>query len=205
MTDAIRPLIAGNWKMNGLKAQAAEFEVMLDGAAGVTGKADLLVCPPATLIAAFAEKARGKKVAVGAQDCHPKASGAHTGELHTNAGRAVCRTNFADSPEGKASNTQDDLYTGSNVQDGGSFNVAAAQAQVGDMPADHTACTGNVNLSAAFTVIARAEATVFRIIRQIFGVSFYWRAGRGVSSWFMGCVVSLRGTIPARFHCRFQT
>jgi triosephosphate isomerase (TIM) len=82
MTDAIRPLIAGNWKMNGLKASATEFEAMLAGASGVAGKADLLVCPPATLIAAFAEKARGSKgLAVGAQDCHPKASGAHTGDI----------------------------------------------------------------------------------------------------------------------------
>ncbi|MGV7217379.1 triose-phosphate isomerase [Bradyrhizobium sp. UFLA05-112] len=81
MTDAIRPLIAGNWKMNGLKASAAEFDAMLTGAAEVAAKADLLVCPPATLIAAFAAKAVGKKVAVGAQDCHPKASGAHTGDI----------------------------------------------------------------------------------------------------------------------------
>ena len=82
MTDAIRPLIAGNWKMNGLKASSAEFEAMLAGAPGVAAKADLLVCPPATLIAAFAEKARGSKtLAIGAQDCHPKASGAHTGDL----------------------------------------------------------------------------------------------------------------------------
>lgn len=82
MTDAIRPLIAGNWKMNGLKASSAEFEAMLAGAPGVAGKADLLVCPPATLIAAFAEKARGSKgLTVGAQDCHPKASGAHTGDI----------------------------------------------------------------------------------------------------------------------------
>ena len=82
MTDAIRPLIAGNWKMNGLKASSAEFEAMLAGAPGVAAKADLLVCPPATLIAAFAEKARGSKtLAFGAQDCHPKASGAHTGDL----------------------------------------------------------------------------------------------------------------------------
>jgi triosephosphate isomerase (TIM) len=81
MTDAIRPLIAGNWKMNGLKASSAEFEAML-AAPGVAVKADLLVCPPATLIAAFAEKARGSKtLAIGAQDCHPKASGAHTGDL----------------------------------------------------------------------------------------------------------------------------
>src|SRR3982074_432359 len=82
MTDAIRPLIAGNWKMNGLKSSRAEFEAMLAGASEVAAKADLLVCPPATLIAAFAEKARGSKtLGVGAQDCHPKASGAHTGDL----------------------------------------------------------------------------------------------------------------------------
>jgi triosephosphate isomerase (TIM) len=82
MTDAIRPLIAGNWKMNGLKSSLAEFEAMLAGASGVAGKADLLVCPPATLIAAFAEKARGaRSFAIGAQDCHPKPSGAHTGDL----------------------------------------------------------------------------------------------------------------------------
>jgi triosephosphate isomerase len=82
MTDAIRPLIAGNWKMNGLKTSTAEFEAMLAGAAKVAAKADLLVCPPATLIAALAEKARGAKdLGLGAQDCHPKASGAHTGDL----------------------------------------------------------------------------------------------------------------------------
>jgi triosephosphate isomerase (TIM) len=82
MTDAIRPLIAGNWKMNGLKASSVEFEAMLAGASGVAAKTDLLVCPPATLIAAFAEKARGSTTfAVGAQDCHPKASGAHTGDI----------------------------------------------------------------------------------------------------------------------------
>jgi triosephosphate isomerase len=82
MTDAIRPLIAGNWKMNGLRASSAEFQAMLAGAHGVAAKADLLVCPPATLIAAFAEKASGSNIiAIGAQDCHPKASGAHTGDL----------------------------------------------------------------------------------------------------------------------------
>lgn len=81
MTNAIRPLIAGNWKMNGLKASAGEFDAMLAGAGALAGKADLLVCPPATLIAAFADKARGSKVAIGAQDCHPKVSGAHTGDI----------------------------------------------------------------------------------------------------------------------------
>src|ERR1700676_5489032 len=82
MTDAIRPLIAGNWKMNGLRSFRVEFEAMLAGAADVAAKADLLVCPPATLIAEFAERARrSERIAVGAQDCHPKASGAHTGDI----------------------------------------------------------------------------------------------------------------------------
>jgi triosephosphate isomerase (TIM) len=81
MNDGIRPLIAGNWKMNGLKASMAEFDAMLAGAGAFAGKADLLVCPPATLIASFADEARGKGVAVGAQDCHQNSSGAHTGDL----------------------------------------------------------------------------------------------------------------------------
>ena len=81
MTDALRPLIAGNWKMNGLKSALVEFEAMREGAVAVTAKADLLVCPPATLIGTFADKAKGSKLAVGAQDCHPKGSGAHTGDL----------------------------------------------------------------------------------------------------------------------------
>jgi triosephosphate isomerase len=82
MADAIRPLIAGNWKMNGLSASVSEFAAMLAGAPEVAGKADLLVCPPATLIAAFAAKAGiSKTLTVGAQDCHPDASGAHTGDL----------------------------------------------------------------------------------------------------------------------------
>jgi triosephosphate isomerase len=82
MTDAVRPLIAGNWKMNGLAAAKAEFEAMIAGAGAVAAKADLLVCPPATLLAAFADKARGSKaVAVGAQDCHQNPSGAHTGDI----------------------------------------------------------------------------------------------------------------------------
>ena len=77
-----RPLAAGNWKMNGLRASIAELEKVIDGYdAALSSRADLLLCPPATLIAAFAERARGSKVAIGAQDCHPKASGAHTGDL----------------------------------------------------------------------------------------------------------------------------
>jgi triosephosphate isomerase (TIM) len=80
MTDGIRPLIAGNWKMNGLRSSMAEFEAMLKGAPALAAKTDLLICPPATLVSSFAAKASAS-LAVGAQDCHPKPSGAHTGDI----------------------------------------------------------------------------------------------------------------------------
>lgn len=82
MTAGRRPLVAGNWKMNGLTASLAEFGKMADGYdAALAARVDLLVCPPATLIAAMATRAKGTKIAVGAQDCHAKPSGAHTGDL----------------------------------------------------------------------------------------------------------------------------
>ena len=75
-----RPLVAGNWKMNGLRQSAAEFTKILTGA-GSAGPADLMVCPPATLLSAFADQARGSAVAIGGQDCHAEPSGAFTGDI----------------------------------------------------------------------------------------------------------------------------
>ena len=76
-----RPLIAGNWKMNGLIASGAELQAIIAAAGPLARKADLLICPPATLVASFASRARGSVVAIGGQDCHAAASGAHTGDV----------------------------------------------------------------------------------------------------------------------------
>ncbi|MBS0124373.1 triose-phosphate isomerase [Thetidibacter halocola] len=70
-----RKLAAGNWKMNGLKDSLAE----LDAIAAAGAKSELLICPPATLVAAAAAKGTG--LAIGGQDCHAKTSGAHTGDI----------------------------------------------------------------------------------------------------------------------------
>jgi len=80
-TPSLRPLVAGNWKMNGLSASVAELRKVIAGAPPLAGKVDLMVCPPATLVARFSEAARGSSVAIGGQDCHVKASGAHTGDV----------------------------------------------------------------------------------------------------------------------------
>jgi len=74
-----RQLAAGNWKMNGSRAALAE----LDRLAAAHGKAsvDVLVCPPATLLAEAASRTGGTGIAIGAQDCHHEESGAHTGDI----------------------------------------------------------------------------------------------------------------------------
>ncbi len=81
MADPVRPLIAGNWKMNGLRRSAAELRSIMAGAAALAGKADLMICPPATLLAEFAALAANSPVIIGAQDCHPEPSGAFTGDI----------------------------------------------------------------------------------------------------------------------------
>ena len=81
MPGTIRPLIAGNWKMNGLKASLGELVAIGQGAGDVWRKADLLICPPATLIFPAAAAMIGSKVAIGGQDCHANVSGAHTGDI----------------------------------------------------------------------------------------------------------------------------
>jgi len=80
-TGQRRPLVAGNWKMNGLKASAAEFGKIIGGSGELWRRTDLMVCPPVTLIFTFAAAALGSKVAIGAQDCHAEPSGAFTGDI----------------------------------------------------------------------------------------------------------------------------
>lgn len=77
---APRPLVAGNWKMNGLRASVGELKKIIAGARSL-GNVDVMVCPPATLIESFAAAAKGTPVAIGAQDCHALASGPHTGDI----------------------------------------------------------------------------------------------------------------------------
>jgi triosephosphate isomerase len=76
-----RPLVAGNWKMNGTKASAAEIGKIMQGAGNLWTKTDLMICPPATLVMTFAVVALGSKIEIGGQDCHAEPSGAFTGDI----------------------------------------------------------------------------------------------------------------------------
>lgn len=77
-----KPLIAGNWKMNGLRASAKELRAVIRHVVKEPGySCDVLICPPATLIAGFSAEAKGSRVWIGGQDCHAKPAGAHTGDV----------------------------------------------------------------------------------------------------------------------------
>lgn len=73
------PLIAGNWKMNGVAASLAEAKATAAGL-GET-KARVAICPPSTLVAQAAWALKDSKVLVGGQDCRAESSGAFTGDI----------------------------------------------------------------------------------------------------------------------------
>ncbi len=91
-----KPLVAGNWKMNGLKAATRELASLVKAVAGAETKprCDIMICPPATILTLCAETARGSGIKLGGQDCHTEASGAHTGDISAemlkNAGARAC-------------------------------------------------------------------------------------------------------------------
>ena len=76
----MRPLIAGNWKMHGLAPQLGEIETIAASVKTTPPSADILICPPATLVARAAQTAAGR-IAIGGQDCHTGIAGAFTGDV----------------------------------------------------------------------------------------------------------------------------
>ncbi len=82
MPQTITPLIAGNWKMNGLRASLIEVEKLASRlTAGEAPRCTVAICPPATILNAMNRVAAPAGIVLGGQDCHPAASGAHTGDL----------------------------------------------------------------------------------------------------------------------------
>lgn len=82
MTPDIKPLVAGNWKMNGQRDQLDQLALMARGVdEELAAKVDVAVCPPATLLYVATTLSEDTPLHVGGQDCHEAASGAHTGDI----------------------------------------------------------------------------------------------------------------------------
>ncbi len=76
------PLVAGNWKMNGLRENASELVKLSESLSGApVDGVDVMICPPATLVLAFSELMKESVVQIGAEDCHTGVSGANTGDI----------------------------------------------------------------------------------------------------------------------------
>lgn len=82
MTPGIRPLVAGNWKMNGASGSLAELRAIATGfMSGLDAETEAAICVPATLLHRAAQLLSGTPVRAGGQDCHAGVSGAHTGDI----------------------------------------------------------------------------------------------------------------------------
>ncbi|MCY0094859.1 triose-phosphate isomerase [Hoeflea ulvae] len=82
MTPGIRPLVAGNWKMNGTRENLDQIKAIADGLGpDLSGQIDALICPPATLLYVATAIADETPLMIGAQDCHTEQSGAFTGDV----------------------------------------------------------------------------------------------------------------------------
>jgi triosephosphate isomerase len=82
MTPDVRPLVAGNWKMNGTGESLDELRIIVNRPNSAIGeKIDALICVPGTLVFRAAQSVEGEALSIGGQDCHTKKSGAHTGDI----------------------------------------------------------------------------------------------------------------------------
>ncbi|WP_416797863.1 triose-phosphate isomerase [Ciceribacter azotifigens] len=82
MTPNVRPLVAGNWKMNGTRASLDQIKAIAEGVKSpLSEKVESLICPPATLLYVATALCDDSPLAIGAQDCHQNVSGAHTGDI----------------------------------------------------------------------------------------------------------------------------
>ena len=111
MTPDVRPLVAGNWKMNGTRDSLDQIKAIAAGVNGpLAAKVEALICPPSTLLYVATALATDSRLQTGAQDCHVKASGAHTGDIsaemiadcfgtHVIVGHSERRTDHEESDE----------------------------------------------------------------------------------------------------------
>ena len=76
-----KPLVAGNWKMNGTTASLKEARLLAGMLKDVRLKCEVMICPPATLISTIRPVLKGTRIRLGGQDCHWQAHGAHTGDV----------------------------------------------------------------------------------------------------------------------------
>jgi triosephosphate isomerase len=113
----MRPLIAGNWKMNTLRSEATALVAgLMEQRAERDPGCDMLVCPPFVTLRPVADVIEGSPIALGAQDCHTENSGAHTGDVSaTMLADAGCEFVIVGHSERRADHQEDDTLIASKA------------------------------------------------------------------------------------------
>jgi triosephosphate isomerase len=180
----MRPLIAGNWKMNGLSPQLSEIEAIAASVKASPPHADILICPPGTLIAHAAQIAAGR-IAVGGQNCHSEIAGAFTGDVSAEmlkdagasaviAGHSERRQNHGETDAVIAAKVKAARRAGllaiicigetkSQRQDGNALSVCGDQI-VGSVPNGMTAATMAIAYEPLWAIGAGSTATSNEIV-----------------------------------------
>ena len=194
---ARRPLIAGNWKMNGLTGSLGKLAKIVAGAGGLH-QADLMVCPPATLIQRFAAAAAGSAVTIGGQDCHAEPSGAHTGDISAEMLRdAGARAVIV----GHSERRRDHGETDAGVRD----KVLAAR-RAGILP---IICVGETraqrDAGEAFTIVGRQLAGSVPDEAENFVIAYepVWAIGTGLTP-SPADIRQMHGLIRSHLHSPFS-
>ena len=123
----MRKLAAGNWKMNGLRADGVALarELARRAAAEPPG-CDILICPPATLLSPVADALAGSAIALGGQDCHREQKGAHTGDVSAAMLKdAGCRFVILGHSERRSDHGESDALVHAKVEAAGAAGLAA--------------------------------------------------------------------------------
>ncbi|WP_113910851.1 triose-phosphate isomerase [Roseovarius dicentrarchi] len=157
-----RKLAAGNWKMNGCKADLAQIKALC--AAHETATVDLLICPPTTLIGAAAEICADHALQIGGQDCHAQASGAHTGDISAqmlaDVGARAVIVGHSERRSDHAETSDDVRAKASAAHDAGLQAIVCIGEHLAEREADRTLNVIGAQLADSVPGDASAENTV---------------------------------------------
>lgn len=208
-----RALVAGNWKMNGLKASVSEISHLNDLISTSGANCDVLICPPFTLISTLVELGV-KNVQIGAQDCHKYIKGAHTGDIsaemiadlnasHIIVGHSERRADHDEDDEEvsiKATAAHDAgtiaiICVGETLQDrnaGNTLNIVSSQVR-GSIPETATPDNTVIAYEPVWAIgtgkvpTAKDVADVHKVIREIL-VDRFGQSGNNVKILYGGSV-----------------
>ena len=196
MPDRI-PLVAGNWKMNGLRADGIALARDIAARAAAPHRCDLLVCPPSTLLAAVGAALAGSGVALGGQDCHAAPSGAFTGstsaEMLKDAGCSHVIVGHSERRHGLGESDSDVRAKASAAWRAGLVAIVC----VGEMQAERKAGRAVAVVSAQLAGSVPEGATADRLVVAYEPV---WAIGTGLTPTTADIVemhAAIRGRIPA--------